>query len=117
MAIDMTNVTYHIRYFLNGNPSCHKEHCFDFGKKKPLIPQVGERVTLGYIIDDYYPYDDYDTMPQHCYEVMGITYNMDSIEDYPVVMIDIDAIDVTDEVMEECEDAEDDCCPHCGGDC
>ena len=118
MAIDMTNVKYVVRYFLNGNSSCHQEHCFDFGKKKPLVPQVGDRVTLDYIIDDYCPDDTYDDMHEHWYEVVGITYCMDNIEDYPVVMIDIDAIDVTDEVMEECElDDECGCCPHCGGDC
>ena len=110
MAVDMTNVKYTVRYFLNGNHRCHKEHCFDFGKKKPLIPQVGDRVTLDYIIDDY--------CSDHWYEVVGITYCMNNIEDCPVVMIDIDAIDVTDEVMEECE-CEDECgcCPHCGGGC
>lgn len=118
MAIDMTNATYEIRYFLNDNPSRHKEHCFYFGKKKPLIPQVGDRVILNYIIDDYYPYDDYDNMPQHWYKVTCITYGMDDIEDYPVVMIDINAVDVTDEVMDECASVDEGCCcPHCGEGC
>ena len=109
---------YNGLHFLNGNPSCHQEHCFDFGKKKPLVPQVGARVTLDYIIDDYYPDDTYDDMHEHWYEVVGITYCMDNIEDYPVVTIDIEAIDATDEVMEECEWGDEcGCCPHCGGDC
>ena len=118
MAIDMTNVKYLVRYFLNGSHTCHKEHCFDFGKKKPLIPQVGDRVTLDYIIDDYCPDDAYDDMLQHWYVVMGTTYCMDSIDEDGFVMIDIEALDITDEVMEECGlDDECGCCPHCGGDC
>lgn len=75
-------------------------------------------MTLDYIIDDYYPNDAYDDMLQHWYEVMGTTYCMDSIDEDGFVMIDIEALDITDEVMEECElDDECGCCPHCGGDC
>lgn len=116
MAIDMTNAKYITRYFLNGNKNCHNEHCFDFGKKKPIVPQIGERVILNYIIDDSFPDDKYDHMSEHWYEVMGIDYSMDGDESDDTVIIDIKAVDVTDEVMEE-EEIRKDKCGCCGGCC
>lgn len=121
MAINMTNTTYEIRYFLNGKQYCDKRHCFNFGKHLPFIPQVGERVALDTVRELCFDNDEYVDMPMHYYEVLGITYNMDELDsgDFPM-LIDIEVVDVTDEVMDECED-DDDCCPcmsfDCKGDC
>lgn len=117
MAIDMTNAKYLTRYFINGNQHCWNEHCFNFGKKKPIIPQVGERVILTAVNDGLD--DEYSEMLERWYEVMGITYNMNDMGDDDVVMIDIEVFDVTDEVMEEAANKEsnDDGCHCCGGCC
>lgn len=117
MAINMTNATYEVRYFLNGKQYCNKRHCFSFGKTLPLIPQVGERVALETVDELCYEDDPYTDMTMHYYEVLGVTYNMDYLDsdDMPV-LIDIEAVDVTDEVMDECEIA-DDCDCGCCGDC
>ena len=50
------------------------------------------------------------------YEVLGVTYNMDYLDsdDMPV-LIDIEVVDVTDEVMDECDSADDCDCGCCGG--
>lgn len=117
MAINMNNATYEIRYFLNGKQYCNERHCFNFGKTLPFIPQVGERVALETVPELCYENDAYADMTTHYYEVLGVTYHMDYLDsdDMPV-LIDIDAVDVTDEVMDECEVADDDCdCGCCGG--
>lgn len=116
MAINMNNATYEIRYFLNGKQYCNKRHCFNFGKTLPLIPQVGERVALETVPELCYENDAYADMTMHYYEVLGVTYNMDYLDsdDMPV-LIDIEAVDVTDEVMDECEIADDCDCGCCGG--
>lgn len=119
MAIDMTNVDYVVRYFLNGKQYCDDRHCFDFGWNQPIVPQVGDRVSLETVPELCFDNDEYANMPEHWYEVLGVTYNMSSPDADELVLIDVEAVDVTDEVMDECElnDECDCCCPHCGGDC
>ena len=121
MAIDMTNVTYLVRYFINGNVYCDKDrHYFEYGKHQPIVPRVGDRVALDYVPELACENDEYADMPEHWYEVLGITYNMNTVDIDGFVMIDIEAVDVTGEVMDEAEEM-DDCCPcmscDCKGDC
>ena len=118
MAIDMTNVAYLVRYFVNGIQYCNEQHCFDYGENQPIIPRVGDRVALTTVPEMCFKNDEYADMPMHYYEVLGITYNMDNTDDGSPIMIDIEAIDVTDEVMVECDEVDDDyhCC-RCGGRC
>lgn len=101
---------YKVRYFLNSKQECHPQHEFEYDHA-PLVPRIGENVCLDYFGGN--ENDTYDDMSEHWYEVTSSTYDLSGGGDY--VLIDVDAVDVTDEVMEE--EGDDDFGLECNGCC
>lgn len=78
-----------LRYFIDGA----YEHQFEYHHAaRMIIPRIGERVWLD------------DTL---CVEVDMVTYSPNHDEDGDTYLINIEATDVTEEVMTECECEED----------
>lgn len=86
----MTRSRYSLRYFIDGATSCKSEHTFDYTHAaRMIIPRIGERVWLNYML---------------CVEVDMVTYSPNHDDDGDVYLVDIDATDITEEVMDECEE-------------
>lgn len=82
-----------LRYFIDGAYGVKPEHQFEYHHAaRMIIPRIGERVWL----------DD-----MMCVEVDMVTYSPCVDGDNDTYLIDIEATDITEEVMDECELEED----------
>lgn len=79
-----------LRYFIDGTYEVKPEYQFEYRHAaRMIIPRIGERVW----IDD-----------MTCVEVDMVAYSPNHDDDGNVYLIDIEATDVTEEVMDECEE-------------
>ena len=82
-----------LRYFIDGNVEC-KGHVWTYTHAaRMIIPRIGERVW----VDD-------DT----CVEVDMVTYSPDCYDGDKLYMVDIECHDITEDVLAECDDEEED---------
>lgn len=79
-----------LRYFIDGEYEVKPEHQYEYHHAaRMIIPRIGERVWL----DDML-----------CVEVDMVTYSPNHDDDGDIYLIDIEATDVTEEVMNEWEE-------------
>ena len=81
-----------LRYFIDGNETCDGRVWSYTHAARMIIPRIGERVWL-----------DNDT----CVEVDMVTYSPDYYNDDKMYMVDIECHDITEDVLDECEEEED----------
>ena len=80
-----------LRYFIDGNECCEGHTWSYTHAARMIIPRIGERVWL-----------DNDT----CVEVDMVTYYPDYYNDDKLYMVDIECHDITEDVLAECADKE-----------
>lgn len=79
-----------LRYFIDGEYQVKPEHQFEYHHAaRMIVPRIGERVWL----DDML-----------CVEVDMVTYSPNHDDDGDVYLVDIKATDITEEVVNECEE-------------
>ena len=82
---------FRLRYFIDGNECCEGHEWLYTHAARMIIPRIGERVWL-----------DNDT----CVEVDMVTYLPDYYNDDKLYMVDIECHDITEAVLAECADEE-----------
>ena len=82
---------FRLRYFIDGNDFCEGHEWTYTHAARMIIPCIGERVWL-----------DNDT----CVEVDMVTYSPDYYNDDKFYMVDIECHDITENVLAECADDE-----------
>ena len=82
---------FRLRYFIDGNECCEGHEWLYTHAARMIIPRIGERVWI-----------DGDT----CVEVDMVTYLPDYYNDDKLYMVDIECHDITEAVLAECADEE-----------
>ena len=80
-----------LRYFIDGNEWCEGHKWTYTHAAQMIIPRIGERVW----VDD-----------NTCVEVDMVTYSPDYYNDDKLYMVDIECHDITEAVLAECADDE-----------
>lgn len=82
---------FRLRYFIDGNEYCEGHEWSYTHAARMIIPRIGERVWV-----------DNNT----CVEVDMVTYFPDYYNDNNLYMVDIECHDITEDVLAECADDE-----------
>ena len=81
-----------LRYFIDGNEDCEGHKWTYTHAAQMIIPRIGEHVLL---VDD-----------DICVEVDMVTYTPNCYDDDNLYLVDIECHDITEDVLSECADEE-----------